>query len=531
MKLKNVIFKIWPYLIITLLAIPTILPLFHSGFYPMHDDQQVARLYELDNAFRNGQFPVRWVSNLGFGYGYPLFVFYPPFVYYLGEIFHLLGFSLIDSIKIVMLLGMFASGWAIYVLAKEFTGKLGALLTAVFYLYLPYHSVDLYVRGALAEFWSFVWVPLILWAVYKKRMVLCALFLGLLMITHNLTFIAAMIFIGLFALFSRRLKTLIFSTIIAFIWTIWFWLPALYYKQFTLTDNILTAELADYKLHFVYLRQLWDSPWGYGGSIYGLWDGLSFQIGKLQILLPILSLLILYLKNKKDFIKKNINFLLFCVLLIFSIYLMTFHSIWIWNILTPLKYLQFPWRLLIIVGLFSSILSGYILYLIKPMGVKLIILIILIPAVIILNKNYFQPQRYLTVTDKDYTNDYYLKWTVSKSSFEFVPKEVKTIKSDIGTTQLAIKEQEIPDKKINLIAGIADLKIIEDKPNELKININSRGTSVFRANIFNFPGWTGKIDGQELRLHDNNDFKLITFFVPEGNHEIVLKFNLWQLSI
>src|SRR4030042_3944603 len=93
--------KYWLIGILLILIFPTILPLTKPGFFTMHDDQQVVRLYELDQALAAGQFPARWVKDLGFGYGYPLFIFYPPLVYYLGEVFHLLfGATYILSIKL-----------------------------------------------------------------------------------------------------------------------------------------------------------------------------------------------------------------------------------------------------------------------------------------------------------------------------------------------------------------------------------------------------------------------------------------------
>ncbi len=145
------------YLFISIaLIIFAVLPLFHPGFFTIHDNEQIGRLYELDQALKSGQFPVRIVQDLGFGFGYLLFNFYPPAVYYLGELFHLLQFSFIDSIKIVMGIGFIFSAVFMYLLVKELFGKTGALVASVFYTYAPYHSVDLYVRGALSEFFSFV---------------------------------------------------------------------------------------------------------------------------------------------------------------------------------------------------------------------------------------------------------------------------------------------------------------------------------------------------------------------------------------
>src|SRR3989344_3135327 len=85
-------------------------PLLKPGLYMMHDDQQVARLFVFDETLKSGQFPVRWVSELGFGFGYPLFVFYPPLVYTVGEAFHLVGFGYINSIKLVFFTGILFSG-------------------------------------------------------------------------------------------------------------------------------------------------------------------------------------------------------------------------------------------------------------------------------------------------------------------------------------------------------------------------------------------------------------------------------------
>src|SRR5436190_131035 len=121
--------KFAPLLIILLVSFFSWQPLLSSGFFSMHDDQQVARLFALDKSLMAGQFPVRWVSDFGFGYGYALFNFYPPLVYYLGEIFHLLlhtGF--IDSIKLVWFTALVGSGIAMYFLSRKFFGKVAGVL-------------------------------------------------------------------------------------------------------------------------------------------------------------------------------------------------------------------------------------------------------------------------------------------------------------------------------------------------------------------------------------------------------------------
>jgi len=79
--------------------------LVRPGYFPMHDDMQPIRVLEMDKCFKDGQIPCRWVPDLGYGYGYPLYIYYSPLAYYLMEIFHLIGFSILNSIKIEFILG------------------------------------------------------------------------------------------------------------------------------------------------------------------------------------------------------------------------------------------------------------------------------------------------------------------------------------------------------------------------------------------------------------------------------------------
>jgi hypothetical protein len=77
-----------------------------SGFFPMQDDLQAFRIYEMNKCFTDFQIPCRWVPDAGYEYGYPQFNYYPPSVYYLGEALYKVGFQYIDSVKI-----LFAAGY------------------------------------------------------------------------------------------------------------------------------------------------------------------------------------------------------------------------------------------------------------------------------------------------------------------------------------------------------------------------------------------------------------------------------------
>src|SRR4030065_1747578 len=95
--------RILSLLIVLGISYWAIKPLFNPGYFPMHDDTQVARVFAMGKALKSGMFPVRWVSDLGYGYGYPIFNFYNPFPYYLGGLLNLLIANPLVSTKVIMI--------------------------------------------------------------------------------------------------------------------------------------------------------------------------------------------------------------------------------------------------------------------------------------------------------------------------------------------------------------------------------------------------------------------------------------------
>ena len=89
-------------ILILFFSLVAIFPLLQPGFFSFHDNTQVQRVYEMHRALADGHFPVRWVQNLGYGYGYPIFNFYAPFAYYIGGLSAFFVDSLIATTKAMM---------------------------------------------------------------------------------------------------------------------------------------------------------------------------------------------------------------------------------------------------------------------------------------------------------------------------------------------------------------------------------------------------------------------------------------------
>lgn len=549
MKKIQILFrKSLPLIFLLICCLPAMLPLLKNGFFTMHDDQQIARLYQLDQALRAGQLPPRWAADLGFGYGYPLFVFYPPLIYYLGELFHLLlKTSFIDSIKLVFAFSFFGSAVFMYLWVKDHFSSKAGILASLFYTYAPYHAVDAYVRGALAELTAFVFIPAVLWVadllLIKKRQnakIWLGIFLALLMLTHNLIFLAftPIFLIYLLLLLSRNkekksaVKNLIFSLAMALGLSAFFFLPALWEKKYSLVDDILLTELASYRLHFVYPHQLFNSLWGYGGSTAGPLDGISFKIGKLHLLLSCLLAPVFLLAGRKGIKAKAVTgktaqVILVTFLFFLSAFLTTAYSAFIWEIAKPLQYLQFPWRFLTFTALFSSFLAGASVWLVGKLKPSLQLAFFLLFATLLFYPNFrlFQPQQYLAVDDNYYLTDDFLKWKISKTSFEFIPKGVKTRVErneieGVDITQVALNRDQIAVSPYQIISGSPQLEIKKQASGFLLLQSRSSESTLIRLNSFDFPGWQVVVDGEKTSFQSDNDLRLITFELQSGEHLI-----------
>lgn len=516
--------------------------LLSPGFFSMHDGQQIVRLSEMDNALATGQFPVRWIENLGFGYGYPLFNFYPPLTYYLGEAFHLgLKLGFIDATKLVWFVSLFGSSITMYFLSRQFFGRLGGIISGLFYLYAPYHAVDAYVRGALAELFSFVWLPLILLSSYKavaqkswRWSVATGIFLGLLMITHPLIFLPFLGFFIIWGLFfvikeNQKLSSLAIGLIVPLILaaglSAFFWLPQLSEKKYTLVDQLLIKSLASYEIHFVCPSQLWQSAWGFGGSVAGCVDGMSFRLGKVHLVAVIFGLIVgtYYFLKKKN----SSATLLFFVSLLFaaSVFMTIPASKFIWDSVAPLWYLQFPWRFLEFTALFSSLLAGSIVVASTKPVIKTILIMGMATGLLVVNAKLFTPQElYSWANDTVLTSPYESKWAVSSTSFEYMFKDTTVKKTDLGTITVDIGKATIATDKFVSLEG--DFTVQKSNFTADKFSLTGSGskTSILRININYFPGWKVWIDGEETAIVHDNHLSLITISVPAGLHVITGRF-------
>lgn len=525
----------WPLVVVVFFGILASFPLLGKGYFNMHDDLQMMRQLEMEKCFLDGQIPCRWVPDMGYGFGFPLFNFYPPLPYLVGQGIRLVGFDFVSSAKGIFILAFMASGVTMYFLAKEFTNRLGGVLASIFYIWAPYHALDAYVRGAANESWALVWFPLIFWSSYrlikeKKKIfpwiVLSSLSWFALLTSHNLMVLMFTPVFGVWCLIWlvrekawKKIPSLAFSGIWALGLAAFFTIPALMENKFTHVASVLSGYY-DYSGHFASINQILISRfWGYGPSVWLENDGMSFQVGHFHWIASIV--IILYFIYRFFKLKKIDNLLIVVAFMFVVGWLASFlvhpKSTPIWLLVKPLAYMQFPWRFLALPTFTFSLMIGSIATVEPIKKFKYLLVGLLVIGLVVVNWNYFKPENNRLGNLTDETKFTGAAWELQQTAgiWDYLP----------ATAEFAPRE---PMKHL-----------VEVMKGETKISNEGQGTNwakfetevtgeeaTIRMGIFQFPGWRAYVNGNEVRtfVGDKEEWGRIYFNIPKGNHKIELKF-------
>ncbi len=499
--------------------------LIRPGYFPMHDDMQATRVMQMDKCLRDGQFPCRWVPDLGFGYGYPLYIFYSPLAYYVMEVFHLIGFSFIASVKIVFILSFIFAGASMFVLGQALWGNLGGLVSAMFYVYAPYRASDVYSRGAVGEFWALIFLPLILWSILnliknekqKKSIIYLSLSVTGLLLSHNLTIIAftpiaaLWTLVFLFLYYKKGIiKKIILAVALGVGLSAFYLIPMIAEKSYVHIDS-MTSGYFNYLAHFVSLKQLFlNGHWGYGSSELGPYDDLSFQIGVIHWLIVLISLVLAFIKKKRNKIDRIIVVFL-SIVFITAIALCHSKSTFIWQTITPMKYFQFPWRFLTMAILSSSIIAGFPLKIIKNKRRARQLTALLIFLLIFFYSRFFSPSQWLNIKDQDKFSGENWKNQQTMSIFDYLP-----IFASAPPASPAPQEPQI-------IHGQANIINFQKGTNWQKGEVDVSQPATIQLPLFFYPGFKLWLNQKETDFSYQNQLGLITFNLPSGRHQFLVK--------
>lgn len=526
MKAKDLIF----IALILILSFPAIKTLLAPGFFETHDGKfHLIRLAHFYECLKEGHFPVRWAEKMNDRYGYPLFNFFYPLVYYLGSLFHFLGFSLGDALKIIIFLSFILSGIFTYLWIKNLFGRASGFISAIFYIYAPYRFVSSFVSGRMGEVTAYIFIPLCFYSLtrfaQKQRftdLILPSFSYAFLILSYN---ISALIFSPLilsyliFMLYLEKnltkasLVKFFFFLLLSYTLPAFFWVPAILEKKYV---RLPLQAVYDYKRNFPSLKSYLYHPWGYGLDPTGVAGGISHQIGLAQILVILLTFgfllkqVLVCRKRKLRWRTSLALFFFFWFVLVF--FIMNKFSQPLWEIIPLLKNAQFPFRFLSIVILIASFFAGYLIYQLKNKKILLVTCcLLLVTLVLYANRNHLRPGY-----PERFKDEYYL----NKSYLFYHPTDVAAENTPIWNYERLLSYKE----KIEQEDGRGKITQIEIKPRDYRFQTESNQKMKIKVNTFYYPGWQVLIDDQKAFIAYGYKEGLIKFTVPPGKHQIRVKF-------
>ena len=369
-------------IMIAILVILAILPthtfLTKPGFPESHDlTYHVSNVWVMYRYWREGiaYSPFNPWNGIG---GLALFRFYHFLGYYFALPF-LWFLNTFQALKGAIVISFILCALSVYYMTKKISqDSIAASISAISFTFIGLHLTTAFYRGTFTELMGYTYVPLIFILSRESlkkdsnrrltKAIFSGIFLAGLILTHLPTAYNAVYIITVYLIYSlidelishqltvnrAILMVILYITPIGvgLGLTAWWLIPA-----YTQTPNILwDVEVAlstggNPAAHFVslpqlYTRELW---WRMRGSKIGIAGEMPFYIGIVSLGLAIFSFFI----KPKD---KNSKF--FMALLIISLVLADYPSVWIYYYVPLIAFFKWPWRFLLPASISIAYLTG-----------------------------------------------------------------------------------------------------------------------------------------------------------------------------
>ncbi|OGY20093.1 MAG: hypothetical protein A2900_03250 [Candidatus Chisholmbacteria bacterium RIFCSPLOWO2_01_FULL_50_28] len=509
---------------------PALRALMIPEFYTSHDGEtHTARIANYYLALKEGQIPPRLAPTLFGNLGFPIFLFIYPLPYLLGAMFHSLGFSFTDAFEIVIGSSFLLSAITMFLFARKVFGEFPGFIAALFYTWAPYRFSQIYVRGAIAESFAYIFVPLVLLSLYNiaatqnhRWVGIGSLSLAGLLLSHQVVaFIFLPIFLGFFLLWlvkaEHKRTAVLKATGMALLGVMigaFIYAPSLFELKYLRFDELIDY----YNDHFVTVGQLIHSPWSYGFSMPGTNDDMSFQVGLTHLLvaaLATISLGLFLFRTKKAavrfplFAMGSLSLAITALSVGFILELPAVH--WLWKHLPFLDIIDFPWRLLGVTVFGTSLLAAY---LVASAGRKVILSAVLLFFVFYANRNHVRINQTMVRND----------------AFFLSYQDTATWRNEFLSKWRQTNRWQHLEKDFRIRRGELKVKLIDGKTTSLSFLVEATDQGILDIHRLYFPGWTVFLDGKPLEigkgLEITQDVQTETKESPFTDHSGLLSVNV-----
>ncbi len=526
------------YFCILLLAVSAtfcILPyIFHQTLFVGHDIKfhlfQSAQFYK---SLASGNLMPKWALDANNGYGSANFLFYSPLSYYVVSLLHSFIPSIISSIIAAIWSSFFLSGVSIFLMVRKVTGNTISLLCAFLYQILPFHTLDLYLRGTLGELFGFIWLPLIfsyfndILSGNKSR----SAFIGLsvsyagLILTHLVSAFIVSIIISIYLIIStyyisdkRCIFNLIGSVALGLGLASYFITPIFFEMSFIKIDYIHKYAFANYRNNFLFQINTMYSDLFKIKATNNVVGILNITV-VLELLIFLILVVVLFKITNRLFEDRYLIFSVYMFLL--SFFMSTPLSKWLWDLLPPLNSIQFPWRWVTFMEMALIFLIAIFLNEAKNnknltktvkfrCTVYVLSTLVLISIFTIFISNHELPKQIINKILFPEKYGYYTE----------LPREY----TPVWATDLGRRLSMPAPNRVTVVSGTAIAQPVSWQPEKRIINVEAVSPVVLRIATFYYPGWMAESDGKRKQVFIEKKSGTMLINLQPGKHVLTLKF-------
>lgn len=541
-------------LLVWLLSVPAISPLIQPTLTRSADGLlHLYRLVALDHAIRQGVLFPRWLPDLAFGYGMPLFVFYAPLSYYLTEGLNLLGLGPVNALTASFALALLISGTGAYLFVKDLLGSQAGILAGVAYVYAPYQLYNTLERGSLPIAWAGAMFPLAFWAFGRLikhqgglALPLSALACGAALLSHNISnliFLPLLIFYILVALWFRFDRRTLLRAGLAMLLGLglaaFFLGPALLEKEYAQVERVITPPDFDYRSNFVTPGDLFSLPEPANTGLLN--PDPPFTLGLAQVGLAVIGLVSVLMAAlvqraqsepggpQTRIISSRLIIAVFATLsLAGAIFMMLPVSRGVWDRFPLLAFVQQPHRLLSLTAFILALMAGLgpaILPRPVGFGLSLIgVILIFLTAVPLLYPRYYVPLPTPPTLTGMMAYEH-ASGAIGTTSFgEYLPLWVEQVPRESPLEPMYQAGTAIERLDPAYLAPDARIEAASYGFNRAELVIDSAEPFQAIFHTFYFPGWEARLDGQPQPVGPVSERGLVGLTIPAGRHQLDLNF-------
>jgi len=471
---------------------------------------------------KDGQFPVSWADGFA-NYGMPIPLIAQQLTSYLGGAFIFFTRDVVLAYNLVVLLGAVLSTCFFYAFLRLFFKQESSLAGSILFSLAPYRIINIYTRGAIPEFFVAVFIPLIAIGMVtffrdKKNWGLPVFLIGLcgLILSHPMMLVPASFILAPVALVAswscwknwRQVLVIGFLTGAAFALTAYYLVPLfgeikyLYYGQGT--NHFISNNFLTWKNYF-------QPAWPYYTATDIGPRGQYFHLGTVEMVALLAGAVVTVIR----FIRKphrNLTVLDGALIVTGVIIFFTLSvSEPLYRALLPLNNIQHPWRMLTALIFLPPFILAYLLDQMKALQKYQYWLA---GAAVLLICGLRFPQLY----GKNYI------W-YPDSFYYFTPINLHgEVLNTIWTG--SSRDYSIQSQKAQIIGGNGQIAQMNVLTGQRQYQVSATTPIRMVDYTFYFPGWKAYVDGQEvpIEFQDMNYRGVITYQVPEGNHQVMLRF-------